>query len=263
MQIDGVKIAEEIVGKLEKETPPKKILAAIQVGNDPQSESFLKQKQQTAERLGVDFRIYKLSVALKNDGLRKEVGRISRQSRVGGAIVQLPLPTGVSRRYVLNAVPGEKAIDVLSERKTGDLLQPAVETLKEVILRQKFNLSSSVVVIVGAGILVGKPIAKWLEGKCKEIHLIDSKSDPAKIKEADLVVSGVGRAGLINPKDLKKGAAVIDFGCSHNGKLIGDLKVEDETALERLSFYTPTPGGTGPILVAKLFENFYKLCAQQ
>ena len=263
MEIDGIKIADGVIKRLEKENAPRKILAAILVGNDPQSASFLRQKKQTAEKLGIDFRIYRLSPELKNDGLRKEVGKISRQSRVGGAIVQLPLPKDVNRRYVLNSVPREKDVDVLSERSTGPLFQPAVETTKEILELEKLDLSRSVVVVVGAGVLVGKPIAKWLKDKCKELHVIDSKSDPSKIKEADLVISGVGKPGLIDPNNLKEGAAVIDFGYANDGGvLVGDLKMNAK-ALKRLKFYTPTPGGTGPILVAKLFENFYKLCERQ
>ncbi|OGY61133.1 MAG: hypothetical protein A3I33_01455 [Candidatus Colwellbacteria bacterium RIFCSPLOWO2_02_FULL_45_11] len=263
MKIDGIKIADEIVKRLKGENAPKKILAAIFVGDDTLSDSFLKQKQQTAERLGIDFRIYNLPDNLNGDDLRHKVSEISAQEDIGGAIVQLPLPSGIDKQYVLNAVPSEKDVDVLGEHKLGGLLQPAVETFKEIIEREKVNLEESVVVVLGKGVLVGKPIGNWLEGKCKELYILDSKSDPSKIKEADIIVSGVGRAGLIDPNNLKVGAGVIDFGYSNKGKLVGDLNVENESALDRLKFYTPTPGGTGPILVAKLFENFYKLCGRQ
>ncbi|MBI2515080.1 hypothetical protein HYV91_02780 [Candidatus Wolfebacteria bacterium] len=116
MIIDGKAIAEKIIADLKKQPIPKKILAAVLVGENAASVSFLKQKEKIAKELGVDFRIYKLSEGLKSDGLRKEVGRIARQSRVGGIIVQLPLPQGINRRYVLNAIPLEKDVDVLSEK---------------------------------------------------------------------------------------------------------------------------------------------------
>ncbi|MDP3953294.1 MAG: bifunctional methylenetetrahydrofolate dehydrogenase/methenyltetrahydrofolate cyclohydrolase, partial [bacterium] len=93
----------------------------------------------------------------------------------------------------------------------------------------------------------------------KEIYLMDRGSDLADLKNADLVISGVGEANLIKSDLLKEGAGVIDFGYYYfeDGRLAGDLDMGSD--LEKLSFYTPTPGGTGPILVAKLIENFYKL----
>ncbi|MDI6734565.1 MAG: bifunctional 5,10-methylenetetrahydrofolate dehydrogenase/5,10-methenyltetrahydrofolate cyclohydrolase [Patescibacteria group bacterium] len=124
------------------------------------------------------------------------------------------------------------------------------------------KLASARVMVVGLGFLVGKPISTWLMGKAKEIYLFDIGSDLSSsvsgLKQADLVISGVGKAGLIKSEILKQGTGVIDFGYSEiNGKLAGDLDLSGN--ISKLSFYTPTPGGTGPILVAQLFENFYKL----
>jgi len=260
MKIDGKKIAEEIVGKLKDMEISKKILAAVLVGENPQSESFLAQKKKTADELGIDFRVYKLPEDLKNDGLRKEIGRIGKLGCVGGVIVQLPLPDGINTRYVLNAVPPEKDIDVLSERSGDKVLAPAVEVVKEIFEREKLNPKELKIVVMGAGKLVGGPISKWLKGNCKKLDVIDKGDSRGSIKSADVIITGVGKAGLIDPNELKNGAGVIDFGYSYDGKLSGDLKTDNENALNKLSFYTPTPGGTGPILVAKLFENFYKLC---
>ena len=110
--------------------------------------------------------------------------------------------------------------------------------------------------------MVGKPIATWLMGKCSEIYLLDQGSDFSILKKADLVITGVGKAGLIKPDALKENTGVIDFGYSldENGKIHGDLDTQSPiTNYQLLRFYTKTPGGTGPILVAKLMENFYKL----
>ena len=132
------------------------------------------------------------------------------------------------------------------------------------------------IAVVGAGFLIGKPIAVWLmDNKIKELKIFEKGSLPAQagdlsgLKEYDLVISGVGQAGLIKPEMLKDEAGIIDFGYSieEAGKLRGDFDVSQMSHAYRqagdvkgqLSFYTPTPGGTGPILVAKLFENFYNL----
>lgn len=280
MIIDGAKISEEILGQLRIRPKIKKILAAVLADStgSPQfssSLSFLKQKEKIAKELGVDFRIYKLNTGLKNDGLRKEIGRIAKQSRVGGVIVQLPLPEGVNRRYVLNAIPMEKDVDVLSEKaqeafRSGrsKILPPAVGVVDAILTTYNLQLTTQKVAIVGAGFLVGKPIAEWLNGRCKELTIFDEGSDLNELKNYDLIISGVGKAGIIKPEILKNGATVIDFGYSigeaqgANGKsrIKGDFDAERFAIRDsRFAFYTPTPGGTGPILVAKLFENFYKL----
>jgi 5,10-methylene-tetrahydrofolate dehydrogenase/methenyl tetrahydrofolate cyclohydrolase len=278
--IDGKKIAREIIERLKSQPVPKKILAAILVGEDQISINFLKQKEKVAKELGIDFRLYKFpnppSGGITNDQLRDEVGKIALLKRVGGVIIQLPLPPQLNHQYILNVIPQEKDIDVLGERTLGafyagrnPVLPPVVAAVEEILLSIKYQVSSIKVAIVGLGFLVGKPIATWLINRCPEIYLLDEGSDFKILKQADLVITGVGKSGLIEPAILKEGASVIDFGYSlkeerEEGKvkriICGDLDTHSPL-ISRLSFYTPTPGGTGPIVVAKLFENFYKLCA--
>jgi len=268
--IDGKQIAQEIIKKLKNQKKPDKILAAILVGNNPQSESFLKQKEKIAKELGIDFRIYKFPQEIKNDDLRKEVLKIALLKRVGGVIVQLPLPEHLNRHYVLNVIPREKDIDVLGERTLGAFycdrnlaLPPAVATLNEILKTTNYDLQTKKVAVVGSGFLIGKPIAVWLmNNKVKKLAIFEKGSDLLELKEYDLVIPGVGQASLIKPGMLKQGAGIIDFGYSIDeiGKLSGDFDASQVSDVkDQLSFYTPTPGGTGPILVAKLFENFYNL----
>ena len=269
-RISGREVSREIVDRLEKRDKPETILAALLVGDDPTSLSFIKQKESVAKELGLDFRLYKLDASLGNDDLRHEIGKISKQKSVGGIILQLPLPEQLNKHYVINAISRDKDVDVLSERSLGALynnrskvLPPAVGVVDHLVKTQGLKLEDTVVAVVGLGSLVGKPISLWLSGKCKELILLDKGSDLEDAGKADLVILGVGEAGLMKPENLKEGAGVIDFGYYYfpDGGLSGDLDTSDEKALERLSFYTPTPGGTGPILVAKLIENFYDLNA--
>ena len=269
--IDGKKIAQKIIDELKKQPKPEKIFAAVLVGDNPQSKSFLKQKEKVAKELSIDFRIYEFSVGLNNDDLRKEVGKIALLKRVSGVIVQLPLPEHINRHYILNVIPREKDVDVLGERALGafyngrnPVLPPAVETTKEILSVVKRQLSDVKIAIVGTGFLIGKPISVWLMNqKIKELKIFRSGSDLNDLKNYDLIISGVGQAGLIKPEMLKNGAGVIDFGYSFNkeGEISGDFETYKLTNLQtnKLNFYTPTPGGTGSILVAKIFENFYKL----
>ena len=135
--------------------------------------------------------------------------------------------------------------------------------MEEIIRYWKLDIGNSAVAVVGLGLLVGRPIANWIMRRAKETILLRSVSDLGLLKQADIVITGVGKAGIITPEMLKDGAGIIDFGYGMlEGEYSGDfdtrsLKIENSKV--KTGWYTPTPGGTGPLLVAKLFENFYKL----
>jgi methylenetetrahydrofolate dehydrogenase (NADP+)/methenyltetrahydrofolate cyclohydrolase len=266
--IDGKEIASDIINRLKSRPLPKKFLGAVLVGDDKSSISFLKQKEKTAKELGVDFRLYRFPKNITKDELRSEVGKIAAHKTCGGVIVQLPLPERLNQYYVLNAIPKEKDVDVLGERALGafyvgrsEVLPPAVGTVDEIISTLNIKLENCSVTIVGLGILVGRPIANWIMRRAKETMLLRSTSDLAVLKRADIVITGTGKAGLISSDMLKDGAGIIDFGYgTQDGKYSGDFDTRKLAAHGgRLGFCTLTPGGTGPILVAKLFENFYEL----
>ncbi len=268
--VDGKAIAADVLGRLKPLPLPKKFLAAVLAGDDKSSVSFLKQKEKTAKELDIDFRLYRFPREITNDELRHGVGKIAAHTTCGGVIVQLPLPEHLNRYYVLNAIPKEKDVDVLSERAVGafyvdrsKVLPPSVGAVIEIMVNCKLKIENSTVAIVGLGLLVGRPIANWIMRRAKETILLRSVSDLAPLKKADIVITGVGKAGLVKPDMVKDSAGIIDFGYGTlDGKYSGDfdsrrLAMSDS----RLAFYTPIPGGTGPILVAKLFENFYELNA--
>jgi methylenetetrahydrofolate dehydrogenase (NADP+)/methenyltetrahydrofolate cyclohydrolase len=262
--IDGRKIAAEVMERLKTRPRPEKFLAAVLVGKAPASISFLKQKEKTARELCVDFRLYKFPADISKDELRGEVGKIAAHKSCGGVLVQLPLPDREAEQYVLNAIPPAKDVDVLGERALGafyagrnPVLPPAAGVVEEIVANCGLRMADCSVAVIGAGKLVGKPIAVWLLRKAKEVLVLYRGGDLDLLKGADVVISGVGVPGLINPDMPKPGACVIDFGYGEvNGKLSGDLCIPQSASQFN---YTPTPGGTGPILVAKLLENFYKL----
>jgi len=297
--IDGKQIAEKIIDELRARPKPEKIFAAVLVGDNPQSKSFLLQKEKVAKELGIDFRLYKIPEPIggyTNDFLRKEVGKIALLKKVGGVIAQLPLPSQINAQYVLNIIPREKDVDVLGERALGafyanrnQVLPPSVEVVKEILPATNYQLLTTKIAIIGAGFLIGKPIAVWLMNqKVKELTIFEKGSDLASpaggLKNYDLVISGAGVAGLIKPEMLKDNATIIDFGYSpailrdsrtnadltqtdaEEKKLAGDFnsnQIENcKLKIENLK-YTPTPNGTGPILVAKIFENFYNLNSEK
>ncbi|HXF44117.1 MAG TPA: bifunctional 5,10-methylenetetrahydrofolate dehydrogenase/5,10-methenyltetrahydrofolate cyclohydrolase [Candidatus Paceibacterota bacterium] len=263
MVIDGRKIAERLVGELKARPKPGKYLAAFLVGENPESGSFLKRKEATARDLGVDFRTIKIPA--DETLLRGEIAKAATDPDCGGILLQLPLPANMGRRELVDIIPPDKDVDNLTGRAA--VLPPAVLALKSIINDIGFNLASARVAVVGLGFLVGGPISRWLKDKCAELHLLDTRNDLEILKEMDLVISGVGQAHLISPAMLKNGSTVIDFGYDvKNGKIYGDFddsEIRNSKLETRNLTYTPTPGGTGPILVAKLFENFYNLTNNQ
>lgn len=272
--VDGKKIAGEIIQELKKLPKPDKMLAAVLVGDNSQSKSFLKQKEKMAEQLGIAFHLYQYDESITEDGLIKEIKKLGDDEQIGGIIVQLPLPAHYNRDRILAAINLNKDIDALTpeSRKFVDPLPVAV--VKDILLTFNFKLSTSIIAVVGRGFLVGKPIMDWLAGAGVKYSLFHSKSDLSEIKKADLVITGVGKAGLIKPEMLKSGAGVIDFGYDFKkesgirnrelgNKIFGDFDVSNihnsSFIIHNSGFYTSTPGGTGPILVAEIFKNFYKL----
>jgi methylenetetrahydrofolate dehydrogenase (NADP+)/methenyltetrahydrofolate cyclohydrolase len=266
-QISGTTIAEEIILKLKALPKPTKFFGAVLVGDDRASLYFLKQKEKVAEHLGIEFRLYALPAVLTTDELRREIARLAGVKNCGGFIVQLPLPESVNRHYALNGVPKEKDADLLSEAALGAfytersaIFPPSVGTVEEILKREHKELRSLKVVLIGAGFLIGKPIGFWLQNRVSELTVLDHhvKDIHARLKHADVVISGAGVAHLFSVAHLCEDALVLDFGFNRlNGATVGDFNPlgAEKTAIR----YTPTPGGTGPLVVAKLFENFYAL----
>lgn len=273
MIIGGKHIADTIIERLRALPGSGKFFGAGLVGDDPASVNFLKQKERVARKLGIEFRLYQLPRDIATDALRAEIGRLSAPKMCGGFIVQLPLPEEINRYYILNAIPKEKDVDCLSEPSLGafytgrgKIVPPSVATVEELLTfehRDLRALRGLKAVVIGAGFLIGKPVGFWLQNRVAELVVLDAgvKDIHNKLGDADIVIAGAGHASLFGVRHLKEGAIVIDFGFNRSvdGKNLGDF--DPAGADEKNIHYTKTPGGTGPILVAKLFENFYKLNA--
>ncbi|MBI4992284.1 MAG: bifunctional 5,10-methylenetetrahydrofolate dehydrogenase/5,10-methenyltetrahydrofolate cyclohydrolase [Candidatus Harrisonbacteria bacterium] len=274
IRIDGKKISQDIIDGLKRLPKPDKLLAAVLVGDNVQSKSFLKQKERMAGELGIPFCLYQHNEAILEDDLIWEIKKLNEDPEIGGIIVQLPLPKHYDRDRILSAVDPQKDIDALSLESRQFVNPLPVEVVKDILRTIDYDLRTKFVAVVGRGFLVGKPIIEYFKDNCLELTVFDSKSDLKDLKKADLVITAVGKGGLIKPEILKAGAGVIDFGydicdktCgmkheTDTKKIHGDLDASS-SKLQDLGFYTPTPGGTGPILVAEIFKNFYRLADLQ
>lgn len=257
--IDGKAIAHKMISELKALPVPKKKLAAILVGDNKYSKSFLRQKARTADSLGVKFELHELSDKLTQAQVEKEVKKISKDPKVGGVIVQIPLPEHYDREPILAAIDLKKDVDDLNGKGYA-VLSPAPASLKRILHEINFELKGKRVVVVGPGFLIGKPIAQWLVGKVRKLTVWGRNDfDEAALKEADLIVTSAGVPGIIQGKHIKNGAVLIDYsyGTDAGGKISGDVDIE--SCSKKTQFITPTPGGTGPIVVSQLFANFYQL----
>ncbi len=252
------------------------------------AESFLKQKAKVADTLGVNFKIFRYNSKIKTEKLRKEILKInknqiksnypsSRRSSVNGIIVQLPLPKHINIEKILAAINPKKDIDALSAKPL--VLAPTVEAVKFIFQKylptgdpngDKINYKDKNILIVGRGRLVGQPIFNWLNAnksyrqslrsnvKIKIINVKQKNKLPKLARWADIIISGVGKAGLVTGNMIKKGAILIDFGFDRqNGKIRGDF--DFDSCVKKAKLITPVPGGMGPIMVAMLFKNLFKL----
>lgn len=252
MKIDGQKIRDEILSGLNFASG--KFLVAVMIGENPTSSKFLEEKRKIAERLKVDFKLVSLPEDIADTKLKEEIKKMGDEDGCGGVLVQLPLPSGLDASGVLAAIPAEKDVDLLSGHSSL-VIPPSVGVVEEIFMRQGVRAEEKTIAVLGLGFLTGKPISSRLKDKAKELIILDKGDDLEPISRADIVISGVGKPKLFSAKQLLPGAGIIDFGVSFQaGKVVGDFDPEGD--LSRLSFYTPTPGGTGPILIAKLFQNF-------
>lgn len=261
MKIDGQEIAKEIIENLKKireKIKEKLVLGIIKIGHDPETDLFIKQKEKIAKELNIDFRVYNLKETVKKKELRNFIKDLVKKKYPQGLILQLPLPKHLNQQYFLNALH-TKDIECLTVKNLGyffsgkpKILPPSVKTVEVILKKINFNPEEKNCLVLGYGKLIGKPIAHWLREKKANLILPHRIEDDFLLK-SDLIISGVGVPKIINK--CKKGAVIIDFGYKKlENKIYGDL---DEEKIKNLaSYYTPTPGGTGPILVACLFENF-------
>lgn len=259
MIVDGKKIRDEILAGLKEkfDSAGGAVLGVVWVGDDPATAKFIAQKEKFALVAGVDLRLFEYEDSISQVDLEKEISRIAADMEITGIIVQLPLPRHIESKKIIELIPAHKDVDSLTDgAKVGS---PVVEAIKEILERHNISLQGKKFAVVGRGKLVGRPTGLWLAGEGLQVDMLDKDSldIPLRLKQADVIISGVGQPGFISPDMLKDGAVVIDAGTSEQaGQLAGDAA---SSCALKTSLFTPVPGGVGPIVVAMLFKNLWKL----
>ncbi|AQX55104.1 bifunctional methylenetetrahydrofolate dehydrogenase/methenyltetrahydrofolate cyclohydrolase FolD [Priestia flexa] len=267
--IKGKEVAAELRADLKEEVAQLKEqgvvpgLTVILVGDNPASHSYVKAKAKACEEIGVASEIIKRDVNITQEELLQEIQQLNESEAVHGILVQLPLPNHIDEKAVLNAISPKKDVDGFHPVSVGNMvigdecyLPCTPHGIIELIKRSGEEISGKHAVVIGRSNIVGKPVAMLLLQENATVTIAHSRTKDlsAMIKQADILVSAVGRPRLVKAEDLKPGAIVIDVGNTmENGKLVGDI--DYEPAKEVAGYITPVPGGVGPMTITMLLKN--------
>jgi methylenetetrahydrofolate dehydrogenase (NADP+)/methenyltetrahydrofolate cyclohydrolase len=275
--LDGKKAAEFIIADVNREiteipdkTPrelPK--LGVILVGDNPASESYVKNKIGACQKAGINHMLVKLDSDISENELMEVIYSMNRDKSITGFIVQLPLPNHIDVNNIINSINPDKDVDGFHPINFGKTalglpsMKPATPYgILKLIKFNKIETKGKHVVIVGRSNIVGKPLSIML-GNDFEIGRatvtscdINTPSDLllSELKRADIVIIAVGKPGFLTGDMVKEGVVVIDVGINKvDGKIVGD--VHFESVSENCSLITPVPGGVGPMTISALIVN--------
>ena len=277
--IDGNAIAKSIIEELAIEvgqlSGKKPVVAFIRVGDDPASISYVRKKEKTAERIGIESRLYLLAEDVGREELFAQIDTLNADHNVNGILIQAPLPKHIDETETFNRVLPGKDVDGFNTLNIGKLCQddkngfvactPA--GIVELIKRSGIETEGKHVVVLGRSQIVGKPAAllmmrKALPGNAT-VTVCHSRTTnlPSITRQADVLIAAIGRANFVKGNMVKEGVAIIDVGINRvedatkkrGYRLVGD--VEFEAVAPKSSHITPVPGGVGPMTVAMLMHN--------
>jgi methylenetetrahydrofolate dehydrogenase (NADP+) / methenyltetrahydrofolate cyclohydrolase len=264
MIVDGKKIATEIYDAVAAEVATLKrapVMAAITCAPNFETQKYLELKKRRAAQVGITLRVIELPASASTEEVVTCVRAVAAE--VDGVVVQLPFPAHIDREQVLAAVPLDKDPDGFAyAANPAACVPPVVGAIKEIADYYNVTFAEKQVLVLGAGRLVGSPAVRFLQRAGAEVTVstVHDDAQATQLREADIIVSGIGEPHFITIDKIKHGAVVFDAGTSEDGGLmVGD--VHPDVALVT-SLFTPVPGGIGPITVALLLRNLVSLIRQ-
>jgi len=278
--LDGKKISNDIKNEIALEVksmtakgnrPPH--LAAIIVGNDGASLTYVGSKVRACERVGFDSSLISLSESINENELLDKVNQLNNDDNIDGYIVQLPLPKHIDSQKILMSVDPEKDVDGFHPTNFGRMalnlptfISATPYGIMELLKRYDVQTEGKHTVVIGRSDIVGKPVSLLMGLKTNPgnstVTMVHSRTKNIKdlIKQADIIISALGIPNFVKEDMVKDGVVVIDVGItrvkdnSEKGyKIIGD--VDYENVSKKASFITPVPGGVGPMTIAMLLKN--------
>ncbi len=275
--INGKQLAKQIriqTGKRAETLAKKGIkpkLAVLIVGDDKPSHTYVRTKGRAAKKAGIDFSLTELPADASKNDIIKAINKIQSDNTVTGLIAQLPLPNREWENDVINTIRPDIDVDCLTDTNLGKLVAetniispPTPGAVMDILDSLDIDIAGKHVVIVGTGTLVGKPLSIMMMNRLATVVTCNVHTTNLKklCKQADILISAVGKKHLITKDMVKKGAIVIDSGVDFDkGQMFGDVDVE--RVMKRASHVTPTPGGVGPLTVARLLKNTVTLTELQ
>ncbi|CAN6609306.1 C-1-tetrahydrofolate synthase, cytoplasmic [Trichomonascus vanleenenianus] len=281
--IDGAKIAKNVredlnarIKAIQEKTPRfVPYLTIIQVGERPDSSTYVRMKCKAAEEAGITCKVVNFNESVPEETVYQEIQSLNENPSVHGILVQLPLPAHINETRITNAVACEKDVDGFGPQNVGDLAKKGGNPLflpctpkgiMYLLKESNVEIAGKNAVVLGRSDIVGTPVASLLRNADATVTVVHSKTPnvPEIVKQADIVVAAIGQPAFVKGEWLKPGAVVIDVGTNYikdatrkNGqRLVGD--VDFKSACEVVSKITPVPGGVGPMTVAMLLSNVFE-----
>jgi len=284
--IDGKKISNDVLDEIKNHVEDrinnrKKVphLAAILVGDDGPSQTYVNSKIKACERVGFNSSLFKFNDNITEDELLNEITKINENKEIDGFIVQLPLPSNIDQEKILTQVSPEKDVDGFHPFNYGkmtlgiDTFIPATPAgIVELIKRYKIDLSGKRCLVIGRSQIVGRPISILLSQNQSfanaTVTVAHSRSKELETLciNSDLIVSAIGIPKFLKSKMVSDNSIIIDVGISRvvdetsskGYKIVGDVDLEDFS--QRDVMITPVPGGVGPMTISMLLKNTLKAC---
>ncbi len=268
--IDGKKISQEIKDELRekaarmREQGIERTLAVVQVGADPASSVYVRNKKKACEYVGIRSLSYELPEETGEEELLGIIRELNEREDVNGILVQLPLPSHIDEERVLLAISPEKDVDGFHPVNVGNLSigRPGYVSCTpagviQLLKRSGISIQGKECVVLGRSNIVGKPMAMLLLRENGTVTVCHSRTENLReiTRRADILVAAVGKPRMVDETYVKDGAVVIDVGIHRNedNKLCGD--VDFESVAPKTSYITPVPGGVGPMTIAMLMAN--------
>ena len=274
--LDGRFVAQEIQSSIKKkidDSGSEITLATVLVGNDKPSQLYVNNKHKQATASSIKSMHVNLPGNISQSELEQKISELGNDTTINGILIQMPLPKGLNEDSVIEMIPTNKDVDGLKEQNLGklivgnDVLRPCTP-LGVMRLIEYYNLETSgkKALVIGRSRLVGRPqvIMFGSKGIDCTVTLAHSRTKNLDdlISESEIVVPAIGVPGIINSKNVKKGAILLDVGISSDDKGIhGDVDFDSVDGIAKA--VTPMPGGTGPMTVACLLENTMKAAELQ
>lgn len=276
--IDGKELAKKIRANLKiecEELKKKNInskLAVIMVWEDPASKVYVRNKSKACEDVGIEYEEYLLDVNTTQKELIELIEKLNNDKTINGILLQSPIPSNLDINEAFRTISPEKDVDGFNPLNVGKLVlnQDTFVSCTPYGIMKMFeeydiDLTGKNVVILGRSNIVGKPLIHCCLNKNATVTSCHSKTQniAQKAKEADVLISAIGKANFVTADMVKDGAVVIDVGINRldNGKITGD--VDFESVKEKASYITPVPGGVGPMTIAMLMNNVIKATRRQ